>query len=154
MFICCHHSCFWRWFHPASQQFGSKGLSCLVRQGVCIFRDLSQFTVAHAFIEAGQPLAFHPPVDFAHMRRIIPSRQIDSAAILRLLALHTPRWNNPRIIIGDRLCELREEKKLSQGDIEKRTGPFRCYISRVENGHTVPAIENIEKFARALEIPM
>ena len=49
---------------------------------------------------------------------------------------------------------IREEKKLSQGDIEKRTGLLRCYISRVENGHTVPAIETLEKMARALEIPL
>jgi transcriptional regulator with XRE-family HTH domain len=58
------------------------------------------------------------------------------------------------VIIGDRLREMREEKKLSQGDIEKRTGLLRCYISRVENGHTVPAIETLEKLARAMEIPM
>jgi transcriptional regulator with XRE-family HTH domain len=58
------------------------------------------------------------------------------------------------MIIGDRLRALREEKKLSQGDIEKRTGLLRCYISRVENGHTVPAIETLEKLARAFEVPM
>jgi transcriptional regulator with XRE-family HTH domain len=58
------------------------------------------------------------------------------------------------MIIGDRLRELREGKKLSQGDIEKRTGLLRCYISRVENGHTVPAIETLEKMARAFEVPM
>jgi transcriptional regulator with XRE-family HTH domain len=58
------------------------------------------------------------------------------------------------VLIGDRLQALREEKQLSQGDIEKRTGLFRCYISRVENGHTVPAIETLEKMARALEVPM
>jgi transcriptional regulator with XRE-family HTH domain len=58
------------------------------------------------------------------------------------------------MIIGDRLRALREEKKLSQGDIEKRTGLLRCYISRVENGHTVPAIETLEKMARALEVPL
>ncbi len=58
------------------------------------------------------------------------------------------------MIIGDRLRALREEKKLSQGDIEKRTGLLRCYISRVENGHTVPAIETLEKLARALEVPL
>ena len=58
------------------------------------------------------------------------------------------------MIIGDRLRALREDKKLSQGDIEKRTGLLRCYISRVENGHTVPAVETIEKFARALEVPL
>jgi transcriptional regulator with XRE-family HTH domain len=58
------------------------------------------------------------------------------------------------VIIGDRLRALREEKKLSQGDIEERTGLLRCYISRVENGHTVPTVETLEKFARALEVPM
>jgi transcriptional regulator with XRE-family HTH domain len=58
------------------------------------------------------------------------------------------------MIIGDRLRVLREEKKLSQGDIEKRTGLLRCYISRVENGHTVPAVETLEKMARALEVPL
>src|ERR1700687_3518252 len=58
------------------------------------------------------------------------------------------------MIIGERLRALREEKKPSQGDIEKKTGLLRCYISRVENGHTVPAIETLEKMARALEIPM
>jgi transcriptional regulator with XRE-family HTH domain len=58
------------------------------------------------------------------------------------------------VIIGDRLRALREEKKFSQGDIEKKTGRLRCYVSRVENGHTVPAVETLEKFARALEVPM
>ena len=63
-------------------------------------------------------------------------------------------WNNADMIIGDRLRALREVKKFSQGDIEKRTGLLRCYISRVENGHTVPAIETLEKMARALEVPL
>jgi transcriptional regulator with XRE-family HTH domain len=58
------------------------------------------------------------------------------------------------MVIGNRLSELRKEKNLSQGDIEKRTGLLRCYISRVENGHTVPAVATLEKMARALEIPM
>src|SRR5438132_14295076 len=58
------------------------------------------------------------------------------------------------MIIGDRLRQMREEKKLSQGDIEKRTGLFRCYISRVENGHIVPAVETLEKLARAFEVPL
>ena len=56
--------------------------------------------------------------------------------------------------IGDRLRQMREAKQLSQGDIEKRTGLLRCYLSRVENGHTVPAIETLEKMARALEVPL
>ena len=58
------------------------------------------------------------------------------------------------MIIGERLRALREEKMLSQGDIEERTGLLRCYVSRVENGHTVPNVETLEKMARALEIPM
>jgi transcriptional regulator with XRE-family HTH domain len=58
------------------------------------------------------------------------------------------------MIIGDRIRQLREAKNQSQGDIEKATGLLRCYVSRVENGHTVPAIETLEKFARALEVPM
>jgi transcriptional regulator with XRE-family HTH domain len=56
--------------------------------------------------------------------------------------------------IGDRLRALREAQKFSQGEIEKRTGLLRCYISRVENGYTVPAVETLEKFARALEVPI
>jgi transcriptional regulator with XRE-family HTH domain len=58
------------------------------------------------------------------------------------------------MLIGDRLRNLREAKNLSQGHIEKRTGLLRCYISRVENGHTVPAMETLEKMARALEMPL
>ncbi len=58
------------------------------------------------------------------------------------------------MLIGDRLREIREAKKLSQGDIQERTGLLRPYISRVENNHTVPAVETLEKFARALEIPL
>ncbi len=58
------------------------------------------------------------------------------------------------MIVGDRLRTLREQKNLSQGDIEKRTGLLRCYISRVENGHTVPSIETLEKISRALGIPL
>jgi transcriptional regulator with XRE-family HTH domain len=58
------------------------------------------------------------------------------------------------MIIGDRLRAIREDKQLSQGDVEKRCGLLRCYISRVENGHTVPAIETLEKMARALDVPL
>lgn len=56
--------------------------------------------------------------------------------------------------IGERIRELREQKQLSQGDIEERTGLLRCYISRVENGHTVPSLETLERFAGALDVPL
>jgi len=58
------------------------------------------------------------------------------------------------MIIAERLRRLREDKNMSQGDIEKRTGLLRCYISRVENGHTIPAIETLEKMARAFDVPL
>jgi transcriptional regulator with XRE-family HTH domain len=56
--------------------------------------------------------------------------------------------------IGQRLRDLREGKNFSQGDIEKSTGLLRCYVSRVENGHTVPSVETLEKWARALDMPL
>jgi transcriptional regulator with XRE-family HTH domain len=58
------------------------------------------------------------------------------------------------MVIGERLRDLRAQKNLSQGDIEHKTGLLRCYISRVENGHTVPAVQTLEKMARALDVPM
>ena len=58
------------------------------------------------------------------------------------------------MIVGERLRVLREERNLSQGEVEKRTGLLCCYISRVEHGHTVPAVETLEKFARTLEVPV
>ena len=56
--------------------------------------------------------------------------------------------------VGDRLKQLRELKGLSQSKIEERTGLLRSYISRVENGHTAPSVETLEKFARALDMPL
>ncbi len=58
------------------------------------------------------------------------------------------------MVISERLRAIREQKDLSQGDIEERTGLKRCYVSRVENGHTIPSIETLEKMARALQVPM
>lgn len=49
---------------------------------------------------------------------------------------------------------MRESKSLTQGDLEQRTGLFRSYTSRVENGHSVPSIATLERYARALEIPV
>ena len=54
--------------------------------------------------------------------------------------------------IGKRLRELREAKGLSQGDIERRSGLLRSYISRVEGGYTAPSLVTLEKFSKALEV--
>jgi transcriptional regulator with XRE-family HTH domain len=58
------------------------------------------------------------------------------------------------MIIGDRLRQLREQKNMSQGHIGEKTGLMPAYISRVENGHTVPSVATLEKFARALQVPI
>ena len=58
------------------------------------------------------------------------------------------------MLIGERLRQLREEKSLSQGDVEKASGLLRCYISRVEHGHTVPSLETLERFAAAFDVPL
>jgi transcriptional regulator with XRE-family HTH domain len=63
-------------------------------------------------------------------------------------------WNNLGMIVGKRIRALREEKKLTRGDLQERTGLQRTYIWRVENGYTVPAIETLEKFARGLKVPI
>jgi transcriptional regulator with XRE-family HTH domain len=58
------------------------------------------------------------------------------------------------MIIGERLRELREQKRLPQREIENRSGLQRAYLSRVENGHTIPTVETLEKWAKALEVPI
>lgn len=58
------------------------------------------------------------------------------------------------INIGVTIREFRLQRGMSQGDIEKRTGLLRCYLSRVENGHTVPSLETLQKIAAALELPL
>ena len=60
----------------------------------------------------------------------------------------------PTINIGVTIRGFRLEKGMSQGDIEKRTGLLRCYLSRVENGHTVPSLETLQKIAGALDLPL
>src|SRR5690349_11202323 len=57
------------------------------------------------------------------------------------------------MMIGARIRQLRKQKRLTQGDIEKKTGLLRCYISLVENGHKVPTLHTLGRFASALDIP-
>jgi transcriptional regulator with XRE-family HTH domain len=56
--------------------------------------------------------------------------------------------------IGTTIRTYRLQKGMSQGDIEKRTGLLRCYLSRVENGHTVPSLETLQKIAGALDLQL
>jgi len=82
-------------------------------------------------------------------------KQISNQNLIKNLVDHLiTLCKNLTMIIGTRLKKLREERNLSQGDIEKRTGLLRCYISRVENGHTVPSLETLERLGAALELPL
>ena len=56
--------------------------------------------------------------------------------------------------IGETIRNFRLQKALSQGDIEKRTGLLRCYLSRVENGHTIPSLDTLAKIANAMDVPL
>jgi len=56
--------------------------------------------------------------------------------------------------IGETIRTYRLQKSMSQGDIEKRTGLLRCYLSRVENGHTIPSLDTLAKIATAMEVPL
>lgn len=56
--------------------------------------------------------------------------------------------------IGETIRNFRLQKGMSQGDIEKRTGLLRCYLSRVENGHTIPSLDTLAKIASAMELPL
>ena len=56
--------------------------------------------------------------------------------------------------IGETIRTYRLQKGMSQGDIEKRTGLLRCYLSRVENGHTIPSLDTLSKIATAMELPL
>jgi transcriptional regulator with XRE-family HTH domain len=56
--------------------------------------------------------------------------------------------------IGETIRNFRLQKSMSQGDIEKRTGLLRCYLSRVENGHTIPSLDTLAKIATAMDLPL
>src|ERR1700735_3480566 len=56
--------------------------------------------------------------------------------------------------IGETIRNFRLQRSMSQGDIEKRTGLLRCYLSRVENGHTIPSLDTLAKIAGAMELPL
>ena len=60
----------------------------------------------------------------------------------------------PKVNIGEVIKSYRADRGLSQGDIERRTGLLRCYLSRVENGHTIPSLDTLSKIAGAMELPL
>jgi transcriptional regulator with XRE-family HTH domain len=77
----------------------------------------------------------------AHMQTALPTTTI-------------PAPEPAPINIGTTIRAFRLQRGMSQGDIEKRTGLLRCYLSRVENGHTVPSLDTLAKIASALDLPL
>jgi transcriptional regulator with XRE-family HTH domain len=56
--------------------------------------------------------------------------------------------------LGHAIRDYRTQKGYSQGDLEKRSGLLRCYLSRVENGHTIPSLNTLAKIAGAMDISL
>ena len=67
---------------------------------------------------------------------------------------NSPKAAQAKMNIGETIRNFRLQKGMSQGDIEKRTGLLRCYLSRVENGHTIPSLDTLAKIAGAMELPL
>jgi transcriptional regulator with XRE-family HTH domain len=78
----------------------------------------------------------------------------DMQTISSVLATAPVETNSISMNIGTTIRGYRLQRGMSQGDIEKKTGLLRCYLSRVENGHTVPSLETLQKIARALDLQL
>ena len=86
-----------------------------------------------------------PHVNYYDNNLLIATAKVTPAAI---------EQDIPMLKIGTTIRAFRLQKGLSQGDIEKKTGLLRCYLSRVENGHTVPSLDTLSKIARSLDLPI
>jgi transcriptional regulator with XRE-family HTH domain len=58
------------------------------------------------------------------------------------------------MILSDRLLAIRGTREMTQADVAERMGVSEFYVGLVENGHTVPSIEILEKWAVALSVPV
>ena len=56
--------------------------------------------------------------------------------------------------LGVSIRKIRQTKGISQGEMQKRTGILRSYLSRVENGHTVPSFATLQRLAGALGVTL
>jgi transcriptional regulator with XRE-family HTH domain len=56
--------------------------------------------------------------------------------------------------LGESIRKIRQLKGLSQGEMQKRTGILRSYLSRVENGHTVPSLATLQRLASAMGVAL
>jgi transcriptional regulator with XRE-family HTH domain len=100
-----------------------------------------------SFLESSRPEIIHRV-----STEILLARRYYSGYYAAILRDH--RWTFSPMNIGDTIRNYRLQKGMSQGDIEKRTGLLRCYLSRVENGHTIPSLDTLAKIASAMDLPL
>jgi len=55
-------------------------------------------------------------------------------------------------MFGERLKHVRREKGLSQGELADRAGINRSYLSMIENGHSSPTMDVVERLAAGIGI--
>lgn len=55
---------------------------------------------------------------------------------------------------GDRIRELRHQRRLSQEDLAERAGLHRTYIGFVERAERNPTLKTMEKLARGLDVSL
>src|SRR3972149_3443528 len=56
--------------------------------------------------------------------------------------------------LGESIRKIRQAQGISQGEMQKRTGILRSYLSRVENGHTVPSFATLQRLSGALGVTL
>jgi transcriptional regulator with XRE-family HTH domain len=60
--------------------------------------------------------------------------------------------NESVVKLGKTIKRIREQNKMSQGDICRATGFDRAYMSNIESGKGNPTLVTIEKIAQALGV--
>jgi transcriptional regulator with XRE-family HTH domain len=112
-----------------------------------------------ARISAGrQWTTCYPEIQVSESPELLLTKNVLAESCLSGYYPNTPGTNDqragPSMNIGETIRTYRLQKGMSQGDIEKRTGLLRCYLSRVENGHTIPSLDTLSKIAGAMELPL
>jgi transcriptional regulator with XRE-family HTH domain len=54
--------------------------------------------------------------------------------------------------LGERIKQLRKERKWSQGELAAQIGADAGQISRYENGHIAPSADGVARLAQALDV--
>ncbi|WP_114746016.1 helix-turn-helix domain-containing protein [Falsibacillus pallidus] len=58
-------------------------------------------------------------------------------------------------MIGDRINQLRKERKMSMSELAEKAGVAKSYLSSIErNMQTNPSVQFLEKIASALHVPL